>query len=156
MTYNRSVALRAIHERTHTPHLRELLTRPGLISLHRITCYYADGRARHSIATLFQTRPSVWLELVYEGIANHKPLRHDVRADAVERFILVLNQHRFDKLPDQPDIPATTPTIWQIERAVGGFYHAILLTPHTPVLPYSALVNAIDAYLPESIREIRR
>lgn len=136
--------------------LKTLAAQTTLRALLRITAYYADGRAWHSIATLIDERGKApCLDVVYEGLQVDKPLRYPISAASWLAVQQAITQSGFDRLRDQPDLPQHLKTLWRIERAAGTFYHGFVLSPHKAVLPYSRLVNAIDAYLPEAVREMR-
>jgi hypothetical protein len=136
--------------------LKELAKQPTYKALHRVVVYYADQRARHAVATLYDERGHTdkRLEVVYEGFNQHKPFVFTLKAARYEQWITALAQAQFDQLSDQPAPPDKLHSLWLLERAAGSFYKNVLLSPqHTPP-PYSILVNAIDGYLPEALREI--
>lgn len=147
-------AVYGVLERTHQPALRDLMRQPGMRGIHRIICYYARGQARHSVATLTHVRASSRLNCIYEGLFKEVPLAHTITEDVYERFCEVLHQVHFDRLPHQPDIPLNAAVIWLLERAAGQYVHAVMMVPNAPPMPYSAIVNAIDAYLPQAIKPI--
>jgi len=135
--------------------LQSLAKQTTLRALLRITAYYADGRAWHSIATLIDERGKTpRIEVVYEGLNIEKPLVYPVSAAAWLAVQQAMTQVGFDTLRDQGDLPQNLMTLWRIERAAGTFYHSLVLSPHKSMQPYSRLVNAIDAYLPDAVREM--
>ncbi len=135
--------------------LKTLTAQTTLRALLRITVYYADGRAWHSIATLIDERgKGPRLEVVYEGLNSEKPLVYAVSAAAWLAVQQAMTHVTFDSLRDQADLPQNLMTLWRIERAAGTFYHGLVLSPHKSLLPYSRLVNAMDAYLPDAVREM--
>lgn len=145
-----------IMERTQQPTLRAILRRPSIHSVHRITCYYADGSASNSIATLIHTSQSTTLDCLYEGLFGQRPLHYEISFDRYEHFCDVLHRVHFDRLYHQRNMPLHASTLWQLERGAAQYSHGIIMTPVTPPMPYSALVNAIDAYLPEAIKRIHK
>lgn len=147
-------ALYGVVERTRQLSLRQLIKQPGIRGIHRVTCYYAHGQARHSVATLTHTRSAIVLNCIYEGLFDQSPLMHSLSELEYERFCQVLHQVHFDRLAHQDNIPLNAPVIWQLERAAGQYIHAVMMTPTAPPMPYSALVNAIDAYMPQAIKPI--
>jgi hypothetical protein len=124
--------------------------------LYRVIAYYLDGRARHSVATLYGERGTTEfrLEVVYEGVNQHKPIQHTVSSAHYDALAAAFLRANFDKLADQDITIKRLKTLWMVERAAGIFHHSILLTPQQPELPYSIIVNALDSYLPEAIREV--
>ena len=137
------------------PHIKTVAKQVGVISVLRITAYYPERKARHSVATLIERHQNQrHMEIVYEGFFNHKPVKLTVTRDNHEKVLDALQQARFDKLNDQPDLSYKDHSLWLIQRASGIYVHEVILAPDIPLLPYSSIVNAIDAYLPESIREV--
>lgn len=149
--------LRALAEAADLPHLKQAALRPGVRAVYRISVYYADDRARHSVATLWHALlEDLLLEVVYDGLFHNQPLHHTISEENFEHFVAVLNSIGFDKLPDQPDLTLLSSPLWLVERASGTFYKSVVLSPQQQTQPYIRLVNAIDAYLPEAIREAAR
>jgi hypothetical protein len=135
--------------------LKSLAVQTTIRALLRITAYYADGRAWHSVATLYDERGKApRLEVLYEGLQIEKALIYPINAAAWLSVQQAMTQAAFDTLRDQSDLPKNLMTLWRIERAAGTFYHGLVLSPHKVMSPYSRLVNAIDAYLPEAVREM--
>lgn len=153
-----AAALRTVVDRTQAPNLKTLAQQPGVRVVHRLVVYYADGLARHIVATLISRTGSddALLEVVHEGFFDNKARSHRISADHHAAFCAVLTRLNFDQLSDQPDTELERQTLWLLERASGSFYKSLLLSPHYIEPPYSGIVNAVDAYLPEAIREIRR
>jgi hypothetical protein len=135
--------------------LKSLAAQTTLRALLRITAYYADGRAWHSAATLIDERGKTpRLEVVYEGLQIEKALIYPVNPAAWLAVQQAITQAGFDGLRDQDDLPKNLITLWRIERAAGTFYHGLVLSPHKSIPPYSRLINAIDAHLPDAVREM--
>ena len=65
-----------------------------------------------------------------------------------------MRQARFDRLSDQNGLSFTDRSLWLIQRAAGAYSHGIVVAPDKPQLPWSSIVNAIDQYLPQAIREV--
>jgi hypothetical protein len=72
-----------------------------------------------------------------------------------QSFVRTLQKTGFDRLPDQPDAPYFGVDLWLVERAAGNFVKSVIIAPSKVRPPYTAVVNAIDGYLPEALREIR-
>jgi hypothetical protein len=151
----RAAALRDIIDRVGLSHLKDWRKRPGLQAAYRLTVLYVEGQARNSVATL-QTpmQGECILEVVYEGLFQHKPIRHPIPDGRYDAFFAALRQAGFDDLRDQSISMLGARTLWLLERLVGSFYKSVILSPHRAEKPYTLIVNAVDAYLPESIREV--
>ena len=155
---DRASPLRTVIDQLGIPDIRTLIQQPGTKTIYRITSYYADRKARHSVATLIDqtTQYDPQLEVVYESLFDHKPLRYTMNHDKYEAFVATLQQAHFDTLPDQPDLPMYHLSLWLVERAAGSFYHGMLFSPAQAQMPYTVIENAIDAYMPEAIRAVER
>ena len=137
------------------PRLTDIARQAGVISALQVTAYYPQRRMRHSVAIVVEVRhEDPRLEIVYEGFNRHRALRLKLARAHLERLIDVLHQTKFDKLSDQAKLSYEERSLWLIQRACGTYCHGIIVAPDVPQLPYAAIVNAIDACLPEAIREI--
>ena len=59
----------------------------GVISVLRITAYYPERKARHSVATLIERHQNQrQMEIVYEGFYGHKPVKLTVERDAFDNL----------------------------------------------------------------------
>ena len=127
----------------------------GVMSVLQVTAYYGERRIRHSVARVIEYQlGDVQLELVYEGFNRHRPLHLTVERDRLEKLANSLRQVRFDNLIDQDRLSYTDRSLWLIQRVAGTYSHGVIVAPDNPQLPYSSIVNAIDEYLPEAIREV--
>ena len=152
----RVAIFRTVIENAGLPDLRQLGADNHCKAAYRITVYHNTSSKRNSIATLSKTwQNEIWLEVVYERMFNHKPLRHEINQTTYESFIQAFTKARFDKLTDQKDFTLYSNTLWFVERVAGMFYHSVILSPQKPEMPYTILLNAIDDYLPEAIREVQ-
>ena len=135
--------------------LARVAARAGVMNVLQISAYYASRRVRHSVARVieFQTG-GIDMQLAYEGLSLEKPMRLALDNDSMERMQAVLLEARFRKLSDQAGISYDDRSLWLIQQAAGRHAHGILVAPDRPELPYSTIVNAIDAYLPQAIREV--
>lgn len=135
--------------------LSQVAKQVGVISVLRITAFYPERRARHTVSTVIERHQNQRrLEIVYEGFYDHQPIILAVSEDNFTALNQVLRQVKFDKLDDQTGISYKDHSLWLIQRAATTYSHGVIVSPDVPKLPYSTLVNAIDAYLPESIREV--
>lgn len=148
-------SLYAVADNLGVPHIKAVVKQPGVISVLRITAYYPERRTRHSVATLIERHQNQRdMEIVYEDFNDHKPVKLTVTRETYEKVLDALLQAKFNKLDDQPNLSYKDHSLWLIQQASGTFLHNVITSPDDPVLPYSAIVNAIDDYLPEAIREI--
>ncbi len=137
------------------PDIERIAARAGVMSVLQITAYYASRRVRHTVARVVEHQSgAIEMQLAYEGVNLEKPIRLPVANDNLEKIQAVLLEARFGKLGDQANLSYDERSLWLIQQAAGTHAHGILVAPHRPELPYSIIVNAIDAYLPEAIREV--
>lgn len=155
MTFTGSSALYQVADNLGAKHIKELARQAGVISVLRITAYYPERQVRHSVATLMERiQDQREMSIIHEGFYNHQPMILGVSRNHYEKLLDALLQARFDKLTDQPNVSYKDHCLWLIQRASGTYTHSVIVSPDHPILPYAAIVNAIDAYLPEAIREI--
>ena len=127
----------------------------GVMSVLEISAWHAERRLRHSVARLIENQLGwVELQLAYEGVRLATIPRIAIEAARVDQLNAVLAAVNFGKLSHQPRLSQGERSLWLIQRAAGAHVHGVLVAPDRPEMPYSTLVNAIDDYLPEAIREI--
>ena len=137
------------------PELQQAARAAGVMSVLEVAVYYAERRIRHSVARAieYQTGEAA-LEIAFEGVNLGKrmvlPLDRQ-NLDALNAALLAVN---FGRLGDQADLAYTDGPLWLIQRAAGAHVHGIIVAPERPEPPFSAIVNAIDAWLPEAIRQV--
>lgn len=154
MTFTGS-SLYEVADNLGVPHIKAIAKQAGVIGVLRITAYYPERKARHSVATLTERHQDRReMNVVYEGFFDHQPLKLSVSRDHLDKVLHALHQANFDKLDDQPKLSYKDHILWLIQRASGIYTHGLIVSPDTPQLPYSLIVNAIDAYLPQAIREV--
>ncbi len=137
------------------PNLERVAASAGVMSVLQITAYYAERRVRHSVARILEYQMGeIEMQLAYEGVKLAKPMRLTVEREHMEELNVVLLDVRFGKLGDQADLSYNERSLWLLQRASGSYLHSIMVAPDRPEPPYSTIVNAIDAYLPEAIREV--
>jgi len=148
-------SLYEVADNLDVPNIKDIAKQVGVISVLRITAYYSERKARHSVATVVQRHQDQReMGVVYEGFFNHKPVVLSVSRDNLEQVLNALQKAKFDKLYDQPLVSYKDNILWLIQRASGIYHHGIIVSPDIPQMPFSLIVNAIDAYLPEAIREV--
>ncbi|MCY3780844.1 MAG: hypothetical protein OXG78_11090 [Chloroflexi bacterium] len=137
------------------PDLEQVAAQAGVMSVLQISAYYASRRVRHTVARVIEYQSGeIEIRLAYEGVSLEKPIRLAVENDNLEQIQAVLLKARFRKLSDQADLSYDERSLWLIQQAAGRHVHGIMVAPDRPELPYSTIVNAIDAYLPGAIREV--
>ena len=127
----------------------------GVMSVLEISAYYAERRVRHSVGRVIEYQTGeIELRVAYEGVHLAKTPRLAVDRERMEALNAVLLSARFGTLSHQAGLSYKDRSLWLIQRASGPHAHGIMVAPERPELPYSTIVNAIDAYLPEAIREV--
>ena len=135
--------------------LSRVARRAGVMSILQVTAYYSGRRVRHSVAQVIEYQlGEVQMQLVYEGFNRHKPLQLTVPKARLEKLVRALRQAKFDTLQDQDGLTFTDRSLWLIQRAAGAYSHGVVVAPDKPQMPWSSIVNAIDDYLPQAIREV--
>lgn len=157
MVYH-DTAIRTVVERLKLRPMKHIAQQPGVQTVYRFIAYYADGRAYHSASTLIDKsfRTEKHLEIVYSGFFNDRLIKRQIDKQGYQKFIAVLQASNFDKLQYPGSGLLYTPTIWCIEKATASFSHQITLNPHSNQEPFCRIINAIDGYLPEAVREIQQ
>ncbi len=141
--------------RLRLPDLAQVARGAGVMSVLQVSVYYAERPLRHSVARAIEYQlGEVELRVAYEGVGLARPLRLDIARERMEQLNRVLLAAGFLTLGDQAGLSYADGVLWLIQRAAGNHAHGLMLAPERPEPPYSAIVNAIDAYLPEAIREV--
>lgn len=137
------------------PDLERAASYAGVMSVLQVSAYYAARRVRHSVARVVESQTGeIEMRVVFQGVSLNAPLRLTVERESMEKLDEVLLRVRFDKLSDQPGLTYGERSLWLIQRAAGSHVHGIMVAPDRPEMPYTTIVNAIDAYLPEAVREL--
>lgn len=137
------------------PALQRAAAAAGVISVLQISVYQTERIWRHSVARVSEYQTGeVELLLAYEGISLKQPIALEIAGERMERLQAALLKARFEKLGDQTGLRRNEGALWLIERAAGSHAQGFIVAPDKPQLPWSAIVNAIDAYLPEAIRRV--
>lgn len=125
-----------------------------MIAVLQVAVYHGQRQLRHSVARIVETQlGAVEMLVAYEGV-DLAPLRRNMRSDQIEPLHRALDAVRFNRLRDQPGLSSADTPLWLVQRATGTHLHGIILAPDKPELPYSRIVNAIDACLPAALREL--
>ncbi|GAB4310331.1 MAG: hypothetical protein Kow00117_03770 [Phototrophicales bacterium] len=142
-------------ERAGLPPVKQIAAQPGTKSVYRITLHYPDQSASDVIGTVRIARiEPTQLQVVYYGHFNNKPLIYPISEIRLNQFIQHISKLKFDKLPDQPDIPYYGVDLCMIERAAGTFLRSVLLAPKYAQGVYATLFDEICRVFPELIRKI--
>ncbi len=126
----------------------------GVVSVLQVAVYHGQRQLRHSVARIVENQlGEIELLVAYEGV-DLAPLRMSMERDRLEPLHKALDAVRFSRLRDQPGLSSADAPLWLVQRATGTHLHSIILAPNKPALPYSRIVNAIDACLPSALREL--
>ena len=137
------------------PDLAQTARAAGVMSVLEISGYHVERRLRHSVARVIEYQlGAIELQVAYEGVRLGMIPRIDIEAARMEKLNAVLLAAKFQSLRHQPDLSYEERSLWLIQQAAGAHIHGVMVAPDRPVLPYSTIVNAIDDYLPEAIREV--
>lgn len=137
------------------PDLARAAREPGVMSVLEVSAYYAERRLRHSVARVFEYQlGEIELQVAYEGVRLAAAPRISLDATRMEHVNAVLLAVKFRTLGHQPNLPYEERNLWLIRQAAGSHIHSVIVAPDLPEPPYSTIVNAIDGWLPETIREI--
>lgn len=147
--------LREIAEQAGVKPLKTLVKQPGIREIYRVTVYHADYRSAHVICTVTRAlQKPVVLETVYHRLFNHRPIRRSLAPDAYEDFTQRIRRAGFDKLADQQITGMYGGNLCMMERAAGGFIKSVIFAPDEAEPAYVGLLEAVQAYLPEAMREV--
>lgn len=148
--------LRAVAEFVGLPEIAKIALEPGVKSVYRVTVNHPDGDGRNSVATVRNALiDNMKMEIVYQGLFDHKPIKHISDDEKYAAFEALLRKVRFDNLPDQPGIALYGETLWLLERAAGSFYKSVILSPTKAEAVYGEIVNAIRDNFPEAVRGVK-
>ena len=137
------------------PDLERAARAPGVMAVLEILVYYAERRVRHSAARVLEYQlGEIELQVAYEGVRLETIPRIAIEEARMKKLNAVLLAVKFRSLSHQRDLSYDESSLWLIQQAAGSHIHGIMVAPDRPVLPYSTIVNAIDEYLPEAIREV--
>ena len=137
------------------PDLERAARAVGVMGILEVGTYYAERRVRHSVARVIEYQTGeIEMRVAYEGVQVAKPMRLAVERSRMESLNAVLLSVNFGKLSHQEGLSHADGCLWLIQRGAGGHVHGVMMAPERPEPPYSTMVNAIDAYLPEAIRQV--
>lgn len=137
------------------PGLERAARAAGVMSVLEISAYYVERRLRHSVARVIEYQlGDIELQVAYEGVRLETIPRIALDEARIDKLNAVLLAAKFQSLRHQPALSYDERSLWLIQQAAGAHIHGIMVAPDRPALPYSTIVNAIDDYLPEAIREV--
>ncbi len=137
------------------PDLQRTARGTGVMSVLEIAAHYAGRRVRHSVARVIEYQlGEIELQIAHEGVRLETIPRIAIDETRIEKVNAALLAARFRSLSHQPKLSFDERSLWLIQQAAGTHSHSVIVAPDRPELPYSTIVNAIDDYLPEAIREV--
>lgn len=147
--------LRGIAEKIGLESVKDLIKQPIIKTVFRVTMYYQDFRASHSVATLTRTlQAESPLAVNFYNRFDNKPIVRQLPLKAYNAFVHDFNQARFDKLSDQNTSPYGK-DLCMIEYSTGGFVHSVIFAPAEANDEYDTLYTAIKTHIPEALREVK-
>lgn len=142
--------LRSLATQLRLPPGRQLAAEPGVQAVIRITCHHPTPNTPDSVATLLRRSTSgATLTVIYAD--GTQPPSIAIDAEAFQAFTAQLSAIKFDRMDDQPGIPAHGVPLWLVERAAGSFEKAVLLCPPLAQNEHQTLIYRIHEYLPQSV-----
>ena len=137
------------------PDLARAARAPGAMAILEISIHYAARRLRHSVARVIEYQlGDIALQVAYEGVRLGTIAQISLEPARIEKLNAVLLAVKFGGLEHQPALSHDDRCLWLIQQAAGAHIHGVMVAPERPDPPYSTIVNAIDDYIPEAIREI--
>lgn len=137
------------------PDLTRAARGAGVMSVLEVTAFYAERRVRHSVARVFEHQlGAIELQVAYEGVRLKTAPRISLDSARMDKVNAVLLAVKFGTLGHQPNLSYDERSLWLIRQAAGSHIHSVMVAPDRPEPPYSTIVNAIDDWLPEAIREL--
>jgi hypothetical protein len=145
--------VKQIAERLELPELKQVVKEPTVSEAFRISIFYHQSRAPHSIATLRRGHGNVCqLQLIYDKSPRPAIVNFQIPLERYKQFLIGLRRAKFENLDDAENVSPLEGDVWLVERAVGSFYHNILLSPRSSG-HHREVVLAVRESLPEAIRE---
>jgi len=129
----------------------QVALQPGVQSVYRITCYYPHDLPPNSVATLVSSRTGPPTLTVARESMTPQVNAHTLDLGQFRALTSAFSTLRFDKLEDQPDIPAQGVRLWLVERAAGGFSKSVLLSPQPATGVHQNLIYRLHEALPQAI-----
>lgn len=147
--------LRECAEKAGVEPIKRVALQPGVTEVYRVTIHYPDLHASDEVATYkrFGKLESM-LEVIYEGHFQRKPLVYHHSLEKYRAFARALRQIEFDLLPDAAGVFYGT-ELCMVERAAGTFVKSVIFSPRHAEGSYTTLLDAIQTFLPEVLREIK-
>ena len=148
--------LRSIADYANVKSIKQIAMQPGVQSAYRVTLHHQDMRAADAVVSVVQKASGeLQLEAVYQGRFSNRPLQRALPEQDFKSWVLLLREIGFDHLDDYEDIPLTEADLCMVERAAGGFAKSVIFVPQKAEADFAKLLDAIQLYLPEALREIR-
>ncbi|MFZ4815724.1 MAG: hypothetical protein ACOYL5_14410 [Phototrophicaceae bacterium] len=143
--------LNTVSTQLHIPDIGQIAREAGVQAAIRITCHYPNQSAPDSVGTLVgwlaqPPRLEVCRLQSPAGSTTYPYSKEQFKA-----FQMALVELRFDRLEDQPNIPAHGVLLWLVERAAGGFAKRVLLAPELATDTYQTLIYRLHEYIPQAV-----
>ncbi|MEL6148337.1 MAG: hypothetical protein AAFV33_27265 [Chloroflexota bacterium] len=147
--------LRSISTQFHLSDTLAVAQQPGIQSVFRVTCHYPGGDFPDSVATVVNSQVGQPTLTVHRSGVDSSG-EHVLDKQAFGALTAMLSTVKFDKLDDQPGIPATRANLWLVERAAGSFLKGVLLSPELATDSYQSLVFRLHELLPGAVEPLGR
>ncbi len=145
-----------IAERAGMASVKQIAKRPGVQSVYRATAHPASREfADVVVTTAVSLVDDLIAEAVYVGCFGNRPIIRKIDQNFYREFAIALTALGFDHLNDDPSTTSFGANLIMLERASGTYYRSVVLRRSTQVEPYSRIVNALRAFLPETLREMK-
>lgn len=144
--------LRSVSDHLRLPDLKKMAAEPGVQLVYRISCHTpGDPAPPDSVATVLSAVTQPPQLSVYFHNDSARNFEDIIDKDRFQRFVAAMSTLKFDRLNDQPNIPAHGVPLWLVERAAGGFTKSVLLSPQTASGPHQTLIFRIHEFFPEAV-----
>lgn len=155
METRRADPIRLIALRLRQDELRQVVQKPGINEVFRVTIQYDKGEHSNQVATLIRGNgDQCSLKVVYDKPGKDVYFDYPIEVERHKTLLAALRCLKFDEMDDQPELPFFGVQMWLVERAAGSFYHDVVLSPESARGFYRELVLAIREHLKEALRAI--
>jgi len=143
--------LRSVSAQLHQMEIAQVALQPGVQSVYRVTCHYPHANLANSVATLVSSRTGAPTLTVTKDMPGTRVETYTFDPTRFHMLTSAFSTVRFDKLEDQPDIPAQGVTLWLVERAAGSFRKSVLLSPELAGGVHQDLIYRLHEVLPQAV-----
>jgi hypothetical protein len=149
-----SYLLRSISDQMQLPEIKQVASKPGTQAIYRMTCHYPDGTSPDSVATLTSTITQQPLLTIHYLNRPESTVETFVDKLYFQKFVSALYTLKFDRMDDQPDIPAHGVVLWMVERGAGSFVKRVILAPDFAANGHQALIYRIHEFFPRTVERL--